>query len=86
MNIMNNINALNHPYIIHIINQGNGPIVLNNQPEVNKTYIVYENITHSDLFYYISAQEFTERQSKLIFKKIIEGVRVCIMQIYVIEI
>ena len=75
MNIMNNINALNHPYIIHIINQGNGPIVLNNQPEVNKTYIVYENITHSDLFYYIKAQEFTERQSKLIFKKIIEGVR-----------
>ena len=62
MNIMNNINALNHPYIIHIINQGNGPIVLNNQPEVNKTYIVYENITHSDLFYYISAKEFTERQ------------------------
>ena len=76
INIMNNLNALNHPYIIRFIGQGNGPIVLNNHPQVNRPYIVYENVTHSYLFYYISAQEFTERQSKLIFKKILEGVRV----------
>ena len=75
INIMNNLNALNHPNIIHLISQGNGPIVLNNQPEVNKTYIVYENITHSDLFDYISVQTFTERHAKVIFKKILEGVR-----------
>ena len=76
INIMNNLIALNHPYIIRFIGQGNGPIVLNNHPQVNRPYIVYENVTHSYLFYYISAQEFTERQSKLIFKKILEGVRV----------
>ena len=75
INIMNNLNALNHPYIIHLISQGNGPIVLNNHPQVNKLYIVYENITHSDLFDYISVQTFTERHAKVIFKKILEGVR-----------
>ena len=75
INIMNNLNALNHPNIIHLISQGNGPIVLNNHPQVNKLYIVYENITHSDLFDYISVQTFTERHAKVIFKKILEGVR-----------
>ena len=75
INIMNNLNALNHPNIIHLISQGNGPIVLNNHPQVNKFYIVYENITHSDLFDYISVQTFTERHAKVIFKKILEGVR-----------
>jgi len=75
INIMNNLITLNHPYIIHLIGQGNGPIVLNNHPQVNLPYIVYENVTHSYLFDYISVQRFTERQSKLIFKKILEGVR-----------
>ena len=75
INIMNNLNALNHPNIIHLISQWNGPIVLNNHPQVNKLYIVYENITLSDLFDYISVQTFTERHAKVIFKKILEGVR-----------
>ena len=30
MNIMNNLIALNHPYVINAISQGNGQIVLNN--------------------------------------------------------
>ena len=75
MNIMNNLIALNHPYVIHVISQGNGLIVLNNRPQVNRPYIVYENVTHSYLSDYIHIQRFTERQSKLIFKKILEGVR-----------
>ena len=75
MNIMNNLIAINHPYITHIIGHGNGPIALNNEPQINKPYIVYENVAHSDLFSYINIQHFTERQSKLIFKKILEGVQ-----------
>ena len=75
MNIMNNLIALNHPNVIHVISQGNGLIVLNNRPQVNRPYIVYENVTHSYLSDYIHIQRFTERQSKLIFKKILEGVR-----------
>ena len=75
MNNMNNLIALNHPYVIHVISQGNGLIVLNNRPQVNRPYIVYENVTHSYLSDYIHIQRFTERQSKLIFKKILEGVR-----------
>ena len=75
MNIMNNLIAINHPYITHIIGHGNGPIALNNEPQINKPYIVYENVVHSDLFSYINIQHFTERQAKWIFKKILEGVQ-----------
>ena len=75
MNIMNNLIAINHPYITHIIGHGNGPIALNNEPQINKPYIVYENVVHSYLYSYINIQHFTERQAKWIFKKILEGVQ-----------
>ena len=76
MNIMNNLIALNHPNIICVISHGNGPIILNDNPQRNRPYIVYENfISHSCLFDYIMNQKFTERHAKLIFKKILEGVR-----------
>ena len=75
MNIMNNLIGINHPNITHIIGHGNGPIALNNEPQVNMPYIVYENVSHSNLYEYISIQHFTERQAKWIFKKILEGVQ-----------
>ena len=75
MDIMNNLIVLNHPYVIRVIRQGNGPIVLNNQPQVNRPYIVYENVTHSFLDRHLSNKRLTENQAKLIFKKILEGVR-----------
>ena len=76
MNIINNLIALNHPYIRRIISHGNDPIILNDNSRINKPYIVYENfISHSCLLDYIHTQRFTERHAKLIFKKILEGVR-----------
>ena len=74
INIMNNLIALNHPYVINAISQGNGQIVLNNHPQVNRPYIVYENVNNNFLDIYILNRGFGERQSKLIFKKILEGV------------
>ena len=78
INILNNLNALNNPYIIHYVANGNGPIVLNNKPPVNREYIVYENVIHSELYLYLTInhnQRFTERQAKFIFKEILEGIR-----------
>ena len=77
INILTNLNAANNPYIIHYVGNGNGPIVLNNNPPVNREYIVYENVSHSNLDSYLRGvdQRFSERQAKLIFKKILEGVR-----------
>ena len=60
MNIMNNLITLNHPYVIRVIRQGNGPIALNDHPRVNRPYIVYENVTHTCLYNYVKIQRFTE--------------------------
>ena len=67
--------ALKHPYIMRVIGHGNVPIALNFYPQVNKPFIVYENIVSKfSLFDYIKDKKFTERHAKLIFKKILEGV------------
>ena len=79
-NILNILNQQqNNQYILRYIDQGNDPVTLGNNPPINKDYIVYENAPKLDLFSYLNAGNnhgFGERQAKLIFKKILLGVRV----------
>ena len=67
INILNILNALNNPYIIYYVGNGNGPIILNNEPPKNKSYIIYEDVSHSDLSSYIINYEsgFSEKQEAL---------------------
>ena len=78
-NILNILNQQqNNQYILRYINHGNAPVTLGNNPPINKDYIVYENAPRLDLFSYLNAGNnhgFGERQAKLIFKKILIGVR-----------
>ena len=78
-NILNILNQQqNNQYILRYINHGNAPVTLGNNPPINKDYIVYENAPKLDLFSYLNAGNnhgFGERQAKLIFKKILLGVR-----------
>ena len=80
VNILNILNQQqNNQYILRYIDQGNDPVTLGNNPPINKDYIVYENAPRLDLFSYLNAGNnhgFGERQAKLIFKKILLGVRV----------
>ena len=80
VNILNILNQQqNNQYILRYIDQGNDPVTLGNNPPINKDYIVYENAPKLDLFSYLNAGNnhgFGERQAKLIFKKILLGVRV----------
>ena len=79
VNILNILNQQqNNQYILRYIDQGNDPVTLGNNPPINKDYIVYENAPKLDLFSYLNAGNnhgFGERQAKLIFKKILIGVR-----------
>jgi BR serine/threonine kinase len=69
------LNNKNNPYILRYIGNGNGTITLNNNIIQNKPYVIYENASNNDLnFYNQSNQTFSERQAKLIFKKILEGI------------
>jgi len=80
VNILNILNQQqNNQYILRYINHGNAPVTLGNNPPINKDYIVYENAPKLNLFSYLNAGNnhgFGERQAKLIFKKILLGVRV----------
>ena len=73
--ILKNINNINNPNIIKLIDYGNGPIVLNEEHAVKRPYIVYENILNRDLFSYITGfPPLGEMNAKLIFRKILNGV------------
>ena len=75
INILNILQNIDNPNIIHYIGNGNGPLVLNGRPPVNKPYLVFEYAPRHDLYDYIRIGRFTERQAKLIFKKILNGIR-----------
>ena len=75
INILNILQNIDHPNILHYIGNGNGPLVLNNQPPINKPYLIFEYVPKNRLLDYILAGVFTERHAKLIFKKILNGIR-----------
>ena len=68
INILNIIRNINNPYILRYIRNGNV------QPR-NVPYIVYENAPKFHLIEYILKGNLSERQAKLIFKKILSGVQ-----------
>ena len=75
INILNILQQIDNPNILHYIGNGNGPLVFNNKPPVNKPYLVFEYAPKYNLLIYIKIGRFIERQAKLIFKKILNGIR-----------
>ena len=77
INILNILNNANNPNILRYIGNGNGPLVLNGEPPRNVPYIVFENAPKFSLFEYIiyGNIRFSEIKVKLIFKKILNGIR-----------
>ena len=69
------LNNTNCPYILKYIENGNGELTLNNKSPSNFAYILYENAPKSILFDYILRRRLSERQAKLLFKKILIGVQ-----------
>ena len=75
INILNILRNVDNPYILHSIQNGNGLLTLNNKPPENKPYIIYEYAVIIDLSSYLMKGRFTERQAKLLFKKILIGLQ-----------
>ena len=69
------LNNTNCPYILRYIENGNGDLTLNNKSSSNVAYILYEKAPKSILFDYIKQGRLSERQAKLLFKKILNGVQ-----------
>ena len=75
LNVLQILHNINNPYILHYIGNGNGILALNNKPPRNVNYLIFEYSSKFCLFDYIFVEKLTERQAKLLFKKILNGVQ-----------
>ena len=70
---------LHNPYLVNLVESGNGPIIRASKPTQNKQYLVLEYAQKGELFDYIFCADkgFPEKYSKVIFSKILKGVQAC---------
>lgn len=75
--ILKKVSILKNPYIVNLINYGEGPVKIGSKPEKNLQYMVLENASKGELFDYIYCSEkgLSERHTKLVFNKILKGIQ-----------
>ena len=69
----------NNPYIVKIINSGEGDVVRKNKQTMNTKYYIMEYASFGNIYDYIyyGQNGLGELYSKILFSKIMEGVKVC---------
>jgi len=77
--ILKSLKSANNPFIVNLIENGTGNVVLKDKVLENKQYIVLENAPKGELFNYLYCykQGLQEKYSKVIFVKILRGVLSC---------
>lgn len=75
--ILNELKNLNHEYIVNLIDNGKGSIISANKLTDNIRYIVLEYAPKKELgdYIYYKKEGFKEKHSKVIFSKILKGVK-----------
>ena len=77
IDILKKVSALNCPYIINLIDYGEGPVKAPSKPKREWKYAILEYSSKGILYDYIHYPNkgFSERHAKLIFHKILKGVQ-----------
>ena len=77
IDILKKISSLYNPFIINLIEFGEGPVKAPSEPKRNAKYVILEYASKGTLFKYIYLPKkgFSERHAKLIFHKILKGVQ-----------
>lgn len=75
--ILKKIASLNNPSLVNLIEYGEGLIKIASKPETKKQYLVLEYASKGELFDYLyySQKGLKEKYAKLIFQKILKGVK-----------
>ena len=77
--ILNELKKYNNPFIINIIDSGEGDIITNNRETKKRKYCILEYAPNGNVFDYIYCKRsgLGELHTKIIFKSILEAVRFC---------
>ena len=77
--ILNILRPYNSPYIINIVNSGNGNIIRNNRNTKWRRYTILEYAPYGNIhdFLYSKNNGFGELYSKIIFYQIMKGIQFC---------
>ena len=77
--ILNELKKYNNPFIINIIDSGEGDIIRNNRETKKRKYCILEYAPNGNVFDYIYCKRsgLGELYTKIIFKTILEAVRFC---------
>lgn len=75
--MLKKVSILQNPYLVNLIEFGEGPVKIGSKPTTNNQYLVLEYASKGELFDYIycSQNGLKERYAKLIFYKILKGVK-----------
>ena len=77
--MLKRVSALNNPYIVNLLDYGEGPVKIAPKTPINRQYVVLEYASKGEIFDYIycAKKGLEEKYAKLIFKKILLGVQAC---------
>ena len=75
--ILNHLKETHNPFMVNIIDSGEGVILKKNKPSSKKQYVILEYASKGELFNYIyyPGKSFSERHCKVIFAKILKGIQ-----------
>ena len=71
--MLEKVSSLKNPYIVNLIEHGEGPVKLVSKPSRNLQYVVLDYASKGEIFDYIYNYEngFKEKYAKVVFKKIL---------------
>ena len=77
--MLEKVSSLHNPYIVNLIEFGEGPIKVESRPSINRQYFVLDYASKGEIFDYIYCFQkgLKERNAKLVFRKILKGVQAC---------
>ena len=77
MNMLQKVSKLNCPYLVNLVEYGEGPVKLENKDETTNQYAVLEYACKGEIFDYIFCAQkgLEEKYAKVVFAKILNGVK-----------
>ena len=77
--ILKSIKQFNNPFIVNIVDSGEGLVIRKGHPEKKAQYLILNYVSKGELFDYVFYPKsgLSERHCKVVFVKILKGIQTC---------